>query len=230
MVTTNVFQRMFKIRVGDSQGSAFSIERQGRQYLVTARHVLGGVTQLNAIDVWYEEQWRSINLEIVGIGDGLIDVVVLTAKFQVSPTYPLCLNAAGLALSQPAYLLGFPFGQHSSGAEINRGLPLPLVKSGIISSMQFGDIKQIYIDAYANEGFSGGSVVFQPQHGFDDPHELRVAGVISGCLEVQKQIWDDTGNCLGATTENTGIAVAVDAQHVADLIDANQIGFRIQAD
>ena len=40
MVTRNVIQRVFKIRRGESQGTAFTIDRAGRQYFVTARHVI----------------------------------------------------------------------------------------------------------------------------------------------------------------------------------------------
>ena len=45
MVTCNVIQRVFKIRRGESQGTAFTIDRAGRHYLVTARHVIIHVEQ-----------------------------------------------------------------------------------------------------------------------------------------------------------------------------------------
>ena len=78
------------------------------------------------------------------------------------------LEAAGSGSTyygQQVYILGFPHGHDSGGAEINRGLPIPFVKSGVISAFAFGDVKKIYIDTHANEGFSGGPVVFRPQQG-----------------------------------------------------------------
>ena len=182
MVTSNVIQRMFKIRTGDSQGSAFTVERHDRQYLVTARHVLDGAAQMHAIEIWYEQQWWSLDLTVVGMGEHAIDVAVLTATSQLSPTHPLGLSMAHIVYSQPAYILGFPLGLHSGGAELNRGLPFPFVKSGTISAMEFGDVKRVYIDTHANEGFSGGPVVYHPHYESKEPNELRVAGVVTGYL------------------------------------------------
>ena len=61
---------------------------------------------------------------------------------RLSP--PLLLepgDAASLYYGQQAYILGFPHGRHSGGTEINRGLPIPFVKSGIVSAFEFGDVK-----------------------------------------------------------------------------------------
>ena len=42
MITTNVIQRTFFVKIGNMTGAAFTIDRNGRQYLVTARHIAGG--------------------------------------------------------------------------------------------------------------------------------------------------------------------------------------------
>ena len=62
MVTTNVIQRTFNIRRGESPGTAFTIDRAGRQYLVTARHVIEGIVPGETLDVWHEEQWTGISV------------------------------------------------------------------------------------------------------------------------------------------------------------------------
>ena len=120
-----------------------------------------------------------------------------------------------------------PNSLHSGGAEINRGLPIPFVKSGVISAFTFGDVKRVYIDTHANEGFSGGPVVFRPQQGRREPNELRVAGVVIGYIQHHRPLHDADGNHLVNVGENAGIVVAVEVQHVTDLIDANQIGFEL---
>ena len=228
MVSANVIQRTFNIRRGESQGTAFTIDRAGRQYLVTARHVVESIVPGENISVWHEEQWKALDVNVVGVGEGEVDVAVLAPPFQISPMH--LLEAAGSGSTyygQQVYILGFPHGHDSGGAEINRGLPIPFVKSGVISAFAFGDVKKIYIDTHANEGFSGGPVVFRPQQGGRDPHELRVAGVITGYLQYSRALHDADGNHLANVGENTGIAVAVGVQHATDLIDANQIGFEL---
>ena len=224
MVTTNVIQRTFKIRFRDSTGTAFTVDHAGRQYLITARHVLPDIRHRDTIDIWHEERWTPLDVAVVGVGQGEIDVTVLAAGLQLSPEHPLQLGAGGLYYSQPVYLLGFPFGRDSGGGEINRGLPIPFVKSGIVSALGFGEVNHVYIDTHANEGFSGGPVVFHPSKG---AHELRLAAVVTGYLEWNRPVHDADGRRLADVGENTGIVVAVGTKHVIDLIDANPIGFEL---
>ena len=46
MITTNAIQRTFHIKRSDASGTAFAIDRASRQYLVTARHVVDGITSV----------------------------------------------------------------------------------------------------------------------------------------------------------------------------------------
>ena len=39
MITANVIYRVFRLKVGLETGTAFTIEEEDREYLVTARHV-----------------------------------------------------------------------------------------------------------------------------------------------------------------------------------------------
>ena len=224
MITTNAIQRTFKIRRGESSGTGFTTDRSGRQYLITARHVVEGIVPGETIDVWHEEQWKALNIDVVGIGQGALDVTVLAASIQVSPVHPLEASEGGLYYGQQAYLLGFPYGYDSGGAEINRGLPIPFVKAGVVSALEFGDVNRIYIDTHANEGFSGGPVVFHPQN---KSNELRVAGVVTGYIQHPRTVRDGNGNCLASVGENTGIVVALGMKQVVELIDANPIGFKL---
>ena len=108
--TTNVIQRTFLIRFGNSQGTAFTIDRAGRQYLVTARHVLEGIKTGESINVWHEKQWKPIGVNVIGVGEGDVDVIVLACGEQVSPTHPLKADGAGLIIGQQAYFLGaYPY-------------------------------------------------------------------------------------------------------------------------
>ena len=229
MVTTNVIQRTFCIRSrgASQQGTAFTLDRAGRHYLITARHVVGNVVPGQIIDIWHEGTWKSLRVNVAGLGQGEVDVAVLTPAVQLSPTHPLAADSAGMYYGQQAYILGFPYGRHSGGEEINRGLPIPFVKAGVVSAMTFDAIKKIYVDTHANEGFSGGPVVFQPQGARRDPHELRLAGVVAGYIQYHRSVHDAVGNHLADIGENTGIAIAIGIRHVTDLIDANPIGLEL---
>jgi hypothetical protein len=40
MITTNIYTRVYRVHFGGSAGTAFSIEVEGKQYVVTAKHLL----------------------------------------------------------------------------------------------------------------------------------------------------------------------------------------------
>ena len=227
MVTSDVLQRTLKIRRRRSTGTAFTIDRRGRQYLVTARHILAGMVPGESLGVWYEERWRALDVRVAGIGEGEVDVAVLAASIQLSPMHPLEESNEGLCHGQSVYFLGFPYGHESGGGEINRGLPIPFAKSGIVSALESGGDGRIYIDAHANEGFSGGPVVCHPNTDTIEPNELRLAGVVTGSIHHTRTVSDHSGHQLATVRENAGIVVAVGIEKVVKLIDANPIGFKL---
>ena len=154
MVTANVVHRILHIGRADSQGTAFTVDHGGKQYLVTARHVVEGIASGERISVAHQEQQELIEINVVGVGEGAVDVAVLACQQQLSPMHPLEPTTAGLVYGQQAYFLGFPFGWDAGGEHINHGLPLPFVKAGVISAWTNGTVKRIYIDSHVNEGFS----------------------------------------------------------------------------
>ena len=224
MVTANVVHRILHIGRADSQGTAFTVDHGGKQYLVTARHVVEGIASGERISVVHQEQQELIEINVVGVGEGVVDVAVLACQQQLSPMHPLEPTTAGLVYGQQAYFLGFPFGWDAGGEHINHGLPLPFVKAGVISAWTNGTVKRIYIDSHVNEGFSGGPVVFSPP---GDQKVLRVAGVVVGYPKRFQPVVDEHGNTVALAQENPGLVLAIDISHVVALIDANPIGFAL---
>ena len=224
MVTTNILHRVLHIGRADSQGTAFTVDHGGKQYLVTARHVVEGIASGERISVAHQEQQKLIEINVVGVGEGAVDVAVLACQEQLSPTHPLELTTAGLLYGQQAYFLGFPFGWEAGGEHINHGLPLPFVKAGVISAWTNGTVKRVYIDSHVNEGFSGGPMVFSLP---GDQKVLRVAGVVVGYPKSFQPVVDEHGNTVALAQENPGLVLAIDISHVVALIDANPIGFAL---
>ena len=234
MITSNVIQRTVHIRYGNATGTGFAIDQGNRQYLVTARHVVKGITSGSSIAILHEKQWKTLPVEVVGIGADAVDVVVLACPVRLAPAHPLLASNAGLAYSQPVYFLGFPFGWDSGMEDLNRELPVPFVKAGVVSAIISGDASRIYIDAHGNKGFSGGPVVFVPNG--RPASELRVAGIVSEAptpllrAVVGKSgspaIGDD-GKPIAYFPENQGFVVAFDIRHATNLIDANPVGFQL---
>lgn len=237
MITTNIIHRTFHIRWNDSTGTGFTIDHNSKQYLVTARHVVHGIESGNAIKIFHDEEWKNLVVNVVGIGKGDVDVAVLACSVRLSPSHPLIASAEDIVYGQPVSFLGYPFGWHAGGEQINRGVPLPFVKAGIVSAIESGDVVRIFLDAHVNKGFSGGPVVFVP---YGQPqNKLRVAGIVVSYpipefLPIVDRnggtITDRRGKPIGYIKENPGFVVAIAIKHALELIDANPIGFQLPAE
>ena len=130
LMTTNILQRTFRIQYGGFTGTCFTVDVGGRQYLITARHVVSSIAGPNMVQIQHENTWKSLAVELVGHGQGDIDrMTVLAPPVQISPTHPLPTGTAGMMLSQDIYFLGFPYNLTNDGGNINRNFPVPLVKN-----------------------------------------------------------------------------------------------------
>ena len=117
MITANVFRRTFFIRFKNSTGTAFTIDVEKKQYLVTARHVCIGVGDDDKIGIFHDGQFEEMTVKVVGLGstDEIdTDVAVFALENQISPSFPMVATSEGLVWGQDVYFLGFPYGLHTS--------------------------------------------------------------------------------------------------------------------
>ncbi len=239
LITSNVIHRTFHIGWGDSTGTAFAIDHASKQYLVTARHVVEGIESGKAINLFHGGKWKNLTVDVVGIGRGEVDVAVLACSIRLSPSHPLVASGENLVYGQSVCFLGYPFGWDSGNEQTNRGIPLPFVKTGVVSAFKGVDVTKIYLDAHGNKGFSGGPVVFVPNG--HPRNDWYVTGIISYYPQprpswqpvVDRKGTPFTGPAdepIGYVQENPGIVVAIDIRHAVELIDANPIGFQLPAD
>jgi hypothetical protein len=109
MITTNVYRRTFFIRFGDSTGTAFTIDLEKKQYLVTARHVCGKVRDGDNIGIFHSGHFNESPVRVVGLGaeDRIdTDVAVLAFQKQISPSFSMPATSGGLIWGQDVYFLG----------------------------------------------------------------------------------------------------------------------------
>ena len=227
MITANVIHRTFHIQVGDSIGTCFTIDVNSNQYLVTAKHIVKDLNGTCIIKVFHENQWKDIQVTVVGHCDGDIDISVLTAQQQLSPTLPLEPTSDGMVYGQDVYFLGFPYGMTGEVGALNREFPLPFVKKAIISCLHTtGDgVQIIFLDGYNNPGFSGGPVVFKKPN----QNDFKIASVISGFRYTEEPIYQGGNEVPLAYKYNTGIIISYGIKHAIDVIEGNPIGYELQA-
>ncbi|MCA0393175.1 MAG: serine protease [Proteobacteria bacterium] len=179
MISNKILQRTFCIAHNESTGTGFTIDVESRQYLVTARHVIDGLTPESSLGVMRNGAWQSVDVGDVWHSPSGADLALLSLKNQLSPSHEVLVvgDSASYFLSQQIYFLGFPYGLHTEAAQINDGYPVPFVKTGIVASFSSlsGGSQLFYCDGHNNPGFSGGPIVtVSPRQ------QVTVIGVISG--------------------------------------------------
>ena len=227
MITTNVIQRTFHLKIGETTGTVFALDHDGRQYLVTAHHLLEGMNNLDSIRIFHNGKWKDLPCRMVGMALDA-DTAVLAPGQQLAPPFPLQPTMADMVFGQQVFFLGFPLGMMTAAGELNRDFPFPLVKSGVLSGIEQGTPPRIWVDAHNNPGFSGGPLIFiPPQEQFARNGAYRVAGLISGYRYSVLPVFNQQGCQIGTVNENTGIVLAHGIQGALDLINANPIGYQL---
>ena len=229
MVPSNALQRTFRIKYGNNAGTCFTIDWQGKQYIVTARHIVEGIPKSSTVSIFHDNEWKNLKVTLVGVGDTGFDIAVLAPPMQISPTHPLTPTANSLFLGQDVYFLGFPYDLHIEvGPDLNRSFPMPLVKKAIVSAFDFSSGKPglLLLDGHNNPGFSGGPVIFTEA----GTTNFNVAAVISGYRYEWEPVFDQRTETPLEYKYNTGIIVACRTEHAVGLIAANPIGFPLPTD
>jgi hypothetical protein len=226
MVPSNALQRTFRMKFGHETATCFTVDIDGKQYIVTAQHALPGIGQTVTIQLQHGGQWKDLSCNLVGIAPYEVDIVVLAPPHPISPSYPLEPTTKDMFLSQDAYFLGFPYDLQAEVGSLNADFPLPLVKKACVSMLAFapGKTKYLLLDGHNNPGFSGGPVIFSP-HG--QLQNIRVAGVISGYKFVWDKVFIQDKETDLAVKYNTGIIVSYSIDYAVELIRANPIGAKV---
>lgn len=230
--TTNVLYRVLRLRTPAAVGSAFTIEVDGKQYLITARHNLKGFGTEGTIELWIGGRWTSAAARAIYPSSPLVDIAALDLGRPVTIAYPLEPTSAGLLLGQQVYFLGYPYalGSPLFSPPVPGFGEIAFLKSGIVSAFdnRNQDANILYLDGQNNPGFSGGPIVFWHA----ESGRFRVAGVVRGyrneSLPVLKRpdLSDPDATAYNDlyTRANSGIVVGYDISHIVDAIRAANRG------
>jgi len=185
-VTRNVYQRVLELRVNagtDHEGTAtaFTIDVDGREYLITAKHVVKDLKANNNFDVFMNGAWTPLTVKVFTCDDP-IDIAVLIPPHQLTVDLPVSWEG-NWGFGQEAYFLGFPHEMQIPGQGLNGPYPLALIKRGTISGSMVVDAQRkasrLLLDGYNNPGFSGGPIVYRDLYESGST-DMKVLGVVSG--------------------------------------------------
>jgi S1-C subfamily serine protease len=175
-VPAGILGRVLYLKNGTKTGTAFLIDYKGKEYLLTARHMIEGLTTDNAkLQGYRSADWREITADIILPENKNVDIAVLDIHHEASKGWSPDLSGESPTIGGQVYFIGYPDGLHSL---YSNGEYLPLVKAGVLSGLDNADPDEVvyYIDGFNNPGFSGGPVVFLD----NAKHEWHFFAVVIG--------------------------------------------------
>ena len=220
----DILTRVRQVRVADREAAAFTIEVDGKQYLISAAH-LTDWKELGEIDIWHQG-WRRVKVDVVGISQHPEDIIVFATNGLLTPTPHVAVGADGMKRGQDVRFLGFPLGLGMNLATQGGGIKLPLVKGGLLSGWgAMNNASVLIVDGHNNGGFSGGPVIFRPLESADQT--WKIAGVVARYQWEGVDVIDHAGQVIGKAKGNSGILVASRIETALRLIELNPIGFPV---
>jgi hypothetical protein len=223
------------------RGTTFSIDVDGREYWITAKHIITGaehppygsiaskLVSLRILNPGAQgEQWLAENFSVIDAGND-IDIVILAAPHPLLENpLPSVATSGGVMMGGDCEFLGFPYGGgwRARWAD-GRSFWMPYVKHCTVSAMPSVEPRILVLDGINNAGFSGGPVIYRTGP------EQKIIGVISGYhLEPTEVVSSSAVKKLPAKKPgahlkvnlNSGFIIAYDISYAIEAIAKNPIG------
>ncbi len=213
-LTMQMVHSVYYIKCANEAGTAFTLLYQGKQYLVTAAHVVaclpsgGGRLQITEHAVW-----KDLHVGRVTMKSKNADIAILIPERPLIHSESLEAFEGSWNFAAGVYFLGFPLGLHM----IFEGEYVPAIKHGFVSMEDDDDPDAVitYIDGFNNEGFSGGPVLTQDKSG-----NWKVISVVSGYVQDKAKQRVGTQNVDTSLLVNSGIIITYNIGMVTQAIDA----------
>ena len=85
--------------MGIETGTSFTLEEEGREYLITANHIAHSLRGRCQVEVFKEGGWSPLEVTVVGHASGEVDISVLAPSERLTPARPLPLPASSDGLT-----------------------------------------------------------------------------------------------------------------------------------
>jgi hypothetical protein len=220
---SNLINRLLWIRCGSRLGTAFAIEIDNRQFVVTAAHIVEDFPRQPLLRNWMG-RWEGVEAQRITANPDFVDVAIFAPKVQISAAPAINLGSDALIFGQELMVLGYPFDPDEFAKEADpiylaNGSPLPMVKRAGFAWMRKAPgagHMTLYLDCYANEGFSGGPVCGYPALRGSAERDLTIAALVSHYVPDSQPVLDGANATPLTSRQNPGILVAPTILHAVD--------------
>lgn len=207
MVSANILQRVYKVKYQNNFWAWFTIHRNWKEYLISAKHIFKDFESENwFIEILNSDKWYPITVKKIDCIES-VDIIIFEWESPLLSNLEIEIGEE-FFVSQDAYFLGFPFWLETDWLASNNWYPIPFVKKCTISGFDLKNPKTIYLDWHNNKWFSGGPLITI------EKQKMNIIWVISWYLCDQ-----DEDKIQKWMKENSGIFFAHKIIHAIDAID-----------
>jgi hypothetical protein len=208
-----LLEQVFRIHHADEIGSGFTAELNGRQYFVTAAHVVKGLEESNILELTHRDGYVPCKVLEIRRPVADLDIAILRLDRKLYSWPDAKYNMGGLYLGCECGFLGFPFGMSADGLPDSEGWPTPFLKKGWLAGSKSvsNTGRHFFLDGHNNKGFSGGPVFFVNAN----TGATHVFGVVSGFQREAGERGD-----IGTRTEIMVNAGIVECHSIMTALDA----------
>ena len=225
-----ILRQTFKVRTEAGLGTAFTIEMDERQYIVTAQHLLGSASPETLEIQTSPAVWRRLPVTVISMAGPPVDVAVLATTAVLGSRSSVPVGTGTVGYGQVVRFLGYPLGLEFTHVPDVSQAPLPFIKAGILSALRSvpnePGLQEFFVDAAGNPGFSGGPLVL-PRRSTNKGKSTvwHIAGVVTSGVTHRVPLKDMSGADVGFVDVDAGILRATSIDAVKRMIRANPSGY-----
>lgn len=222
-ITSNIINRVFLIKYQESLGTCFALDIDDKQYIVTAKHVVAGITDGGTVYFAKDGRWYPSQIHLIGHHENS-DVSVFSLNVRIVSEQLIMSAKDEFFYGQDIRFLGYPYGiyDYKHCLAVRGGFPIPFIKAGIVSSFDSTN-QNLYIDGINNPGFSGGPVIFEDFK----TNDFYVGGIISSYKCQKDKVILGKNETNLSVLSNSGIIIATSIEDALSVIKANPTGYEL---
>ena len=211
MLPDYAIQRTYAVKCGSDFGTAFTIDRNGQRYLLSAKHVFSSYAKNHSLECLTSSGWSKIGHRHVfeeNSESHWDDFIVFSIGDQLqNASNSVIATPEDNYISQEILAFGFPVHFPSPLSVENSGFLPPMIKRGILSSVVSADGfgYGFMLDMFLNLGMSGGPIFARAR---DDHNRLLLTGMAVGFYSPSISILAE-GREIATHNPNTGIALCI---------------------
>jgi hypothetical protein len=219
MLPAYTLKATYAVRCGIDCGTAFTLARGQRNFLISAKHVFSSYPKNGNLECLASSGWISITHKLVHDGseeDLWDDFIVFEIGDQLQQVGVTEISSVeDLHLAQEVLAFGFPVHFPSPLSVGNGGFLPPMIKAGILSSVVSADGfgYGFLLDLRTNEGMSGGPVFARDRN---DREKLILAGMIKGYYSPAVTVELANESTL-QHNPNSGISFCIPIQRILEI-------------